>query len=269
MDFPFHYAEVVEVEDPERRGRIRFASASYLGTDEDGRARAHPEWAEPALPPGLWRAPRIGDGVLVYIEPTPPGVVPGGPPPLWVTGLADPVEVEDPRDLILDSEGAGVLWRSRSQTLRLQHPSGAVVTLTPDTVLLNRPDGTTVALSDESVTLVGGDGSWAQVGSGGVTVTGAGGTNLRVAEAVTAAAPNVSLVANRVDLGQSPTHPPVKGDVLAAQLSPVLAALGGAATALEAIPQLAPASVALLALVDAIAAAPLGPEVLSQSVRVS
>lgn len=58
-----HIGTVTDVDDPERRGRVKVACASLMGMDEDGLAREYPNWVEPVFG---WRTSALdaetGDG---------------------------------------------------------------------------------------------------------------------------------------------------------------------------------------------------------------
>lgn len=162
-----HRATVKDNDDPEKRGRLKVASASLMGVDTNGEAVEYPEWIEPSFPAlfsddgdrvngGLFAIP--SPGVLVDIEisthstfdQTPGQTEQTDPEPRWKAailrssdGLPEEFRKNYPFRFGYKTASGHLLIFDDTNDLRggnvwIEHRSGAKVELTNDDATLSK-----------------------------------------------------------------------------------------------------------------------------------
>jgi uncharacterized protein involved in type VI secretion and phage assembly len=210
---------VVDVSDPEKRGRVRVSVPSVLGEEEMA-------WALPCVPYGggadygLFAVPPVGSQVWVEFEegelfqPIWSGTFwqkKGDPPQEATAG-------EEPTACVLKTPGKHLLVledETDKEKLRLVHPKGTEIAIDEKGILsLTDSGGAKVTLDPDGGTLSIEDanGNSIQMTSSGTTVEDANGNKIEMAAAgVTVEATKIVLKGNSVMLAGEGGEPILKG----------------------------------------------------------
>jgi hypothetical protein len=199
-------AFVADTNDPNQSGRLRLMIPSVLGD-------AQSDWAEPVLPfggtqdVGLLAIPE--PNALVWAE-----FVEGDVShPLWTGAAFVPMsngsaKLGDPEIRGIRAPSGQLIAlddSSNSSQLRIEHPSGATVTIDDQgTIQLSAADGTSVTLDAQASEIRAQDanGNSLTTGASGITIQDQGGNMVQLgASGITLQAESVTIQAGQVALG--------------------------------------------------------------------
>ncbi|MEQ9504514.1 MAG: phage baseplate assembly protein V [Deltaproteobacteria bacterium] len=229
---------VTDNADPEKRGRLRLSVPSVLGDEET-------DWALPCLPfggaggYGSFFVPEPGAQIWVEFE---EGDVDR---PIWVgafwRSVADVPEdgvKSPPSTRVLQTPGGHVMQfddETDGERFRLHHPADAELEIDADgTVILTNSEGALVRLDADASEVIVEDanGNVMTMSSAGTTIEDANGNRVEMAAAgITVEAPQVTVKASQVNLGDQGGEPVLKGDtflsLFASHIHTVAPVVGG------------------------------------------
>jgi uncharacterized protein involved in type VI secretion and phage assembly len=241
-------AFVTDVQDPNASGRVRLRIPSVLGDAET-------DWAEPVLPfggtqdTGLLAVPE--PNALVWAEFAEGDLS----HPVWTGAVFVPAsggsgKLGDPAIRAIHTPAGQLLAlddSSNASQLRIEHPSGATVTIdNQGTIELTAADGTKLTLDAQSSALQVQDanGNSLSADASGVTIQDASGNSVQPASSgITLQGSTVTINASQVALGGAGGEPVILGQTfLTGYLAHTHLATGPAAPTGPPIPTTEPAS---------------------------